>query len=80
MRAAARALLHAELIQVQKRLGWELLPRIFPAWDPWAPSPADDCLDGECFVPHGYYLHSVWPELQRGRCALLVALAAKHRA
>jgi hypothetical protein len=70
--------LHAELLQVEKRLSWDLLPKIFPAWGPWAPSPADDCLDGECFVPQGHYLHAVWPELQQGRRALLLALAEKR--
>ncbi len=70
--------LHDELLRVEKRLVWTLLPRIWPAWGPWAPSPADPALDGECVVGKGYYLHQVWPQLQEGRRALLAALAMRH--
>jgi hypothetical protein len=70
--------LHDELISVEKRLVWTLLPPIWPDFGPHAPSPADDCLDGECFLDgDGYFLALVWPHLQEGRRALLAALAER---
>jgi hypothetical protein len=69
--------LHDELVRVEKRLVWTLLPRIWPEWGPHCPSPADDVFDGECFLPNGcgYVLANVWPKLQEHRRALLAALA-----
>ena len=70
--------LHDELIGVEKRLVRTLLPSIWSEWGPHAPSPANDVLDGDCFMPDGYILAACWPKLQQGRHALLVALAERQ--
>jgi hypothetical protein len=65
-----------ELLDVEKKLVWSLLSRIFGEhWGPHCPSPADPALDGECYVGEGYQLHLDWPYLQRDRQTLLAAHA-----